>query len=77
MARKKGFEDDSKNPLMQKYVPTGLHGGNLAPTRVENLPRKVTWIECGFSWNAVLLDDGTLWTWGLGFSGQLARSRGM
>jgi alpha-tubulin suppressor-like RCC1 family protein len=55
----------------------GPLGTNQAPTPVDLVPGKVVWIECGPSWNAVQLEDGTLWTWGLGVSGQLARSKSM
>jgi alpha-tubulin suppressor-like RCC1 family protein len=59
-------------------IPDGPNGKNEAPTLVEGLRGKgVVSIECGQSWNAALARDGLLYTWGMGFSGELARSQSM
>ena len=48
-------------------------GKQLWPVHVYRLPRKAKAIDCGTSFNAALLIDGTMVTWGLGECGELGR----
>ncbi|CAJ1969562.1 unnamed protein product [Cylindrotheca closterium] len=61
-------------------VPIGTNespkGSNVYPTLVD-LPGPVREIKAGEAFNAALLEDGNLYTWGMGHFGQLARSKTM
>ena len=54
-------------------------GFNETPIHLANMPGKIHRIYSGpgANWNAAVTDDGSLITWGLGNSGQLARSANM
>mmetsp|Transcript_15672 Transcript_15672/g.17284 ORF Transcript_15672/g.17284 Transcript_15672/m.17284 type:complete len:567 (-) Transcript_15672:198-1898(-) len=54
-----------------------IKGNHKFPTEVEGFGGKVRMICAGSSWNAALSEDGFLYTWGMGNSGQLARSKSM
>lgn len=57
---------------------TNIKGAHKYPCEVLGLGGKVVMMDAGNSWNAALRDDGaTLYTWGMGNSGQLARSKSM
>jgi len=57
---------------------TKIRGNHQYPSEVLGLGGKIVMIDAGNSWNAALRDDvSTLYTWGMGNSGQLARSKSM
>ena len=57
---------------------TKIRGNHTYPQEVLGLRGKIMLLDAGSSWNAALCDDGsTLYTWGMGNSGQLARSKTM
>jgi alpha-tubulin suppressor-like RCC1 family protein len=54
-----------------------IKGTHKFPIVVGGFGGKVSVIDAGNSWNAALSEDGFLYTWGMGNSGQLARSKSM
>ena len=57
---------------------TNIKGCHKFPHQVLGLRGNIMAIDAGNSWNAALCDDSsTLYTWGMGNSGQLARSKSM
>lgn len=47
------------------------------PCHVHQIQKRVKFIACGVSFNAAILEDNTLLTWGMGHNGELARSADM
>mmetsp|Transcript_32386 Transcript_32386/g.76178 ORF Transcript_32386/g.76178 Transcript_32386/m.76178 type:complete len:569 (+) Transcript_32386:243-1949(+) len=52
------------------------HKHHEYPVQVMGL-QKVVYIDAGHSWNAAVDENGDLYTWGMGHSGELARSKSM
>lgn len=46
------------------------------PVTVQGL-KKIVYVDAGSSWNAALDENGDLYTWGMGNSGELSRSKSM
>lgn len=70
--------DSGKFRDMTSPQDTDIKGSHVYPCKVLGLPKNIRQIDAGKSWNAALVSDGsTLYTWGMGNSGQLARSKSM
>ncbi len=68
-----GMFRDLKSPQ-----DTNVKGNHQYPCKILGLPNDIRQIDAGNSWNAALTSDhSTLYTWGMGNSGQLARSKSM
>jgi alpha-tubulin suppressor-like RCC1 family protein len=69
--------DSGKWRDLKTPTDTDIKGNHPYLHKVLGLP-KITIMEAGYSWNAALdVDQSTLYTWGMGNSGQLARSSSM
>mmetsp|Transcript_53522 Transcript_53522/g.81193 ORF Transcript_53522/g.81193 Transcript_53522/m.81193 type:complete len:562 (-) Transcript_53522:199-1884(-) len=73
-----GMYKDTDSGKFKQVPPyaTECKGSNSFPVPVA-ISKKVRAIAAGFSWNAAILEDDSLVTWGMGQSGELARSRDM
>ena len=70
--------DSGKWRDLTNLQDTKIKGNHKFPSEVLGLGGRVIMMDAGNSWNAALREDGaTLYTWGMGNSGQLARSKSM
>lgn len=70
--------DSGKWRDLKHAQDTDIKGNHKYPCRVLGLESNIKNVDAGNSWNAALNEDGsTLYTWGMGNSGQLARSKSM
>jgi len=65
----RSFEDKEKD-IPPKQPPRGIQS---FPVKVDGLPKKAIKIECSASAIFAILEDGSLWSWGIGQSGEMGR----
>jgi len=68
--------DDKRNVSKNEHDKP-LEGCNVLPVHIYKLPKRARFVAAGGSTNAAILEDHTLYTWGLGADGQMARSKNM
>jgi alpha-tubulin suppressor-like RCC1 family protein len=66
-------DDDNQND--KGSGPGSVLGHRCEPVHVFQLPGRAKFIAAGGSINAAILEDDSLVTWGMGHSGQLARTQ--
>jgi len=67
-------DDTDTSDEQPKGTPKGIH---KVPVHCYRMPGRVKFIASGGACNAAILEDDTLVTWGMGYSGEMARSKAM